>query len=119
MDKWDRATLLSIVNGSNATAIKKCGGTFSETKGTAFYWLHTDHDQVSDTISLMKHGCLPQAIVATFHESLRILAPAGVPRKWVERPPAMAAGLTNHRWSMKEILSYKVTPKSKTKIVHG
>ncbi len=66
VDKWDRATLLSTANGSNATAVKKCGGTFSETKGTAFYRLQTDHDQVSNMISLMKHGCPPQAIVATY-----------------------------------------------------
>ena len=54
-----------------------------------------------------------------FHDSLRVVAPAGGPRKWVEKTPAMAAGLTDHRWTMKELLSYKVFPKPKTKIVHG
>jgi hypothetical protein len=49
-----------------ATVAKKCGGTFTETKGTAFYRLRTDHDQVSNMISLMKHGCPPQAIVSTY-----------------------------------------------------
>ena len=57
---------LSTVGKINATVAKKCGGTFTETRGTAFYRLRTDHDQVSDMISLMKHGCPLQAIVATY-----------------------------------------------------
>jgi transposase-like protein len=42
------------------------------------------------------------------HSSLRLLAPAGGGRKWQERTPAMAAGLTDHRWTMRELLSYQV-----------
>jgi transposase-like protein len=42
------------------------------------------------------------------HESLRQRAPAGAPWKWQERTPAMAAGLTSHRWTMHELLSYPV-----------
>ncbi len=61
-----RGTSLFTVSGRNATVAKKCGVTFSETKGTAFYRLRTKHDQVSNMISLMKHGCPPQAIVATY-----------------------------------------------------
>lgn len=49
-----------------------------------------------------------------FHESLRTLAPASSTRKWAERTPAMAAGLTDHRWTMLELLSYKVLPKTTT-----
>jgi transposase-like protein len=41
------------------------------------------------------------------HESLR-MASAGGPRKWRQRTPAMAAGLTDHRWSLRELLSYQV-----------
>jgi transposase-like protein len=43
-----------------------------------------------------------------FHESLRLLAPPGAGRKWQERTPAIAAGLTDHRWTMQELLSYQV-----------
>jgi len=39
------------------------------------------------------------------HASLREKAPAGSGRKWRERTPAMAAGLTDHCWSMKELLN--------------
>ena len=42
------------------------------------------------------------------HESLRLAAPAGAPWKWQERTPAMAAGLTDHRWTMRELLRYQV-----------
>jgi len=42
------------------------------------------------------------------HASLRVLAPAGTGRKWQERTPAMAAGLTDHCWSLRELLSYQV-----------
>jgi transposase-like protein len=42
------------------------------------------------------------------HESLRVAAPRGAPWKWQERTPAMAAGLTNHRWTMPELLCYQV-----------
>lgn len=42
------------------------------------------------------------------HEGLRQRAPAGAPWKWQERTPAMAAGLTGHRWTMRELLCYQV-----------
>jgi hypothetical protein len=42
------------------------------------------------------------------HESLRVAAPAGACWKWQEHTPAMAAGLTPHRWTMRELLRYQV-----------
>jgi transposase-like protein len=44
------------------------------------------------------------------HESLRLPAPQGTERKWIEQTPAMAAGLTGERWRMKDLLSYRVPP---------
>jgi len=46
----------------------------------------------------------------TVHASLREVAPSGAGRKWAERTPAMAAGLTDHRWTLKELLMYQVPP---------
>ncbi len=43
------------------------------------------------------------------HESLR-LRNAGPGRTWQERTPAMAAGLTDHPWTMDELLRYQVPP---------
>lgn len=51
------------------------------------------------------------------HEGLRQPLPEpeptrgkGSPRKWREITPAMAAGLTDHVWTMEELLSYRVPP---------
>ncbi len=42
------------------------------------------------------------------HDSLRLAAPLGTGRRWQERTPAMAAGLTDHPWTMAELLGYRV-----------
>jgi hypothetical protein len=34
------------------------------------------------------------------HRSLRLVGDAAAERRWVERTPAQAAGLTDHRWSL-------------------
>jgi transposase-like protein/uncharacterized membrane protein (Fun14 family) len=43
-----------------------------------------------------------------YHDSLRLAAPQSAPRKWEERTPAMAAGLTDHPWTLAELLLLKV-----------
>jgi hypothetical protein len=43
-----------------------------------------------------------------WHASLRVAAPRGACWKWPEHTPAMAAGLTNHWWTMQELLHYRV-----------
>lgn len=45
----------------------------------------------------------------TYHDSLRQERPEGC-RKWAERTPAMAAGLTDHCWSAAELLTYQIAP---------
>ena len=48
----------------------------------------------------------------TFHDSLRLplyIGRAGR-QHWVHRTPALAAGLTDHRWSVEELLSFKIPP---------
>lgn len=45
-----------------------------------------------------------------YHESLRLPAPEGTERKWIEQTPAMAAGLTGERWTMDGLLSFRVPP---------
>ena len=47
----------------------------------------------------------------TFHKSLRLpLYITERKRKWVQRTPAIAAGWTDHRWSVLELLSVKIPP---------
>ena len=45
----------------------------------------------------------------TEHESLRVRV-EGSPPRWQACTPAMAAGITDHPWSVKELLSYRVPP---------
>jgi hypothetical protein len=42
------------------------------------------------------------------HDSLRQLAPDRAPRKWLQRTPAMAAGLTDHCWTLDELLRFQI-----------
>jgi transposase-like protein len=42
------------------------------------------------------------------HDSLRIAATPMEGLKWRERTPAMAAGLSDHRWTMRELLGYPI-----------
>jgi transposase-like protein len=42
------------------------------------------------------------------HDSLRQLAPDHAARKWLLRTPAMAAGLTDHCWSLDEVLRFQI-----------
>lgn len=42
------------------------------------------------------------------HASLRLAAPPASPWKWQQRTPAMAAGLTDHCWTMDELLHDQV-----------
>jgi transposase-like protein len=48
----------------------------------------------------------------TYHQSLRVplLIGRSGRRHWVARTPAMAAGLTEHRWTVRELLDYHVPP---------
>jgi transposase-like protein len=43
-----------------------------------------------------------------FHDSLRLPNPQSQGKKWLQRTPAMAAGLTDRCWSMRDLLSFKV-----------
>jgi transposase-like protein len=44
------------------------------------------------------------------HDNLRVAAPAGAVARWQGRTPAMAAGLTDHRWELREVLAERLPP---------
>jgi len=49
--------------------------------------------------------------LCAFHHSLRLKLSVGSHgHHWVKRTPALAAGLTDHRWSVQELLTYRVPP---------
>jgi hypothetical protein len=62
-------------------------------------------------VSLLQAGMFLVGTAYNFcwgHRSLRVRAgPRGL---WQERTPAMAAGLTDHIWSLQEVLCYQVPP---------
>jgi transposase-like protein len=64
------------------------------------------HTEAVLTVGMWLVGCAYN--FCWLHDSLRVRAPAGACWKWQERTPAMAAGLTNHRWTMDELLRYQV-----------
>jgi hypothetical protein len=45
---------------------KRCGQTFSATKGTPLYRMHKPHELVAIVVTLLAYGCPVQAIVAAF-----------------------------------------------------
>lgn len=53
---------------------KECRKTFSATKGTVFYRLHTAAETVVMVVTLLAHGCPVQAIVAAFGLDERTVA---------------------------------------------
>jgi len=63
----------------------------------------------SDTLhaGMFLVGCVYN--FCTFHKSLRLPLFIGErSRKWVHRTPAIAVGWTDHRWTVKELLVFKV-----------
>jgi hypothetical protein len=52
----------------------RCGKTFSATKGTALYRAHKEPAAVAQVVTLLAHGCPPQAIVAAFGWDERTVA---------------------------------------------
>ena len=64
------------------------------------------HNEAVLTAAMYLVGCAYN--FCWYHDSLRLAAPENAPRKWQERTPAMVAGLTDHRWTLRELLLLKV-----------
>jgi transposase-like protein len=94
-------------SGINTAYIERLNATFRASlaplvrRGRAIV-----HTEARLTAGMWLVGCAYN--FCWLHESLRVRAPAGACWKWQERTPAMAAGLTNHRWTMRELLRYQV-----------
>jgi transposase-like protein/IS1 family transposase len=67
-----------------------CHKTFSATKGTAVYRLRTSVQTVSLVITLLAHGCPPQAIVAAFGFDERTVA------RWMRRGGIQTQAVQQH-----------------------
>ena len=60
--------------GERRYQCKRCGATFAATRGTALYRAHKPHALVVQVVTLLAHGCPPQAIVAAFGLDERTVA---------------------------------------------
>lgn len=67
-----------------------CGKTFSETTGTMFYRLKTEHETVERVLTLVGHGCPVQAIVAAFGIDERTVA------DWLHKAGVHCQGVHEH-----------------------
>ncbi len=62
--------------------------------------------------SSLQHGLYLIGTVynfCTYHRSLRLTGIING-HKWIPRTPAIAAGITDHRWTVQELLSFRVPP---------
>ena len=67
-----------------------CHKTFSATKGTALYRLRTATETVTRVVTLLAHGCPPQAIVAAFGFDERTVA------SWMARGGVQGQAVQEH-----------------------
>ena len=68
----------------------ECHKTFSATKGTALYRLRTAAETVALVVTLLAHGCPPQAIVAAFGFDERTV------RRWMGRGGAQGQAVQEY-----------------------
>src|SRR5262245_459086 len=69
----------------------ECHKTFSATTGTAFYRLRTAAETVTLVVTLLAHGCPPQAIVAAFGFDERTVM------RWMARGGGQGQAVEAHR----------------------
>jgi hypothetical protein len=103
------AKVLKATGGTvlNTASIERLNATFrSALAPLARRGRALAHTEAVRTAGMYSLGCAYN--LCWYHDSLRLAAPENVPRKWQERTPAMAAGLTDHRWTRRELLLLKV-----------
>jgi transposase-like protein len=97
--------------GINTAFIERLNATFRQ--GLAC--LGRRSRALARTLSTLEHGMFLVGCVYNFctpHDSLRVLLYVGRygRRRWVQRTPALAARLTDHIWTVDELLTFKVPP---------
>jgi transposase-like protein len=92
----------------NTSFIERLNGTFRERLAA----LARRTRALARDLATLAAGMYVVGTVYNFCAEQRSLRMAGVigGHKWLGRTPAMAAGITNHCWSVEELLSYHVPP---------
>jgi hypothetical protein len=68
---------------------------------------------LKDLLSLWQayyNFCLPHVTLRLRLPELQPTKGSGSPKKWQQRTPAMAAGVTDHVWRMEDLLLFRVPP---------
>ena len=106
-------------NGTQRHQCKTCNRTFTETYGIIFYRKRTPEHEILETLAFSKtlHFCRAAAIwedcyynLIRPHKSLRQPDQISSVRKWKPTTPAMAARLTDHIWTVKELFYSQPIP---------
>ena len=94
----------------NTAYIERLNATFRQRLACLFRRTrHLARHQMTLQTSMYILGCVYN--FCDFHESLRLRLSVGWHGfRWVQRTPALAAHLTDHRWSLQELLTTKTPP---------
>jgi hypothetical protein len=106
--------LLTATQGGgviNTAFIERLNATFR----ARFYGLVRRGRSLAKQINTLQQGVYVVGTVynfCTFHRSLRVPLLLGSRGRthWVRRTPAMTAGITDHCWSVRELMLYRVPP---------
>jgi transposase-like protein len=97
--------------GINTAFIERLNATFRQ----CLACLGRRSRALARSMATLEHGMFLVGCLYNFclpHDSLRLPLYIGRygRRRWVQRTPALAAGLTDHIWSVDELLTFKVPP---------
>lgn len=103
-----------LAKGGNATNARAVAGSSAPPKGHRFMGCAKTLS-FSKQRQMLEWACAWEDLVYNFAHPVKTLRlPAPVTGcKWLKRSPAMAAGLTDHVWSMAELLTTLAVPGSK------
>ena len=106
-------SLLEVSKGGqviNTAFIERLNATFRQRLGVLVRRSrHAARKLATLETSMFLLGCVYN--FCTFHKSLRLPLYIGERnKKWVKRTPAIAAGWTDHPWTILELLTFKVPP---------
>ena len=96
--------------GINTAFIERLNGTFRQRLSALGRRTRAPARRAETlTAGMYVVGCIYN--FCAWHHSLRLKLSVGEHgHHWVPRTPALAAGLTDHRWTVAELLTYRVPP---------
>jgi hypothetical protein len=112
-------TLVQVIYGDEKQTLELLGGSTAYVERTHLTMRHFNARLHRKTLAYSKVLRMHRAAaawedgyynLALPHKSLRQKVIDDPPRRWIPKTPAMAAGLTDHIWTVKELLTVITTP---------